>query len=116
MREAMRRQPGHRALLNGLRRAAWTEDGALLFVNAGIDPLKPVAAQTDGFWWESGGFDAIDRSYAGFRAVVRGYDPERRGLAINPWTVTVDSGCGFGGPLTALCLSPEGAVLDQLDV
>lgn len=115
MREAMRRRAGHVALMSSLRRAAWTDSGSLLFVSAGIDPTRPVAAQTDGFWWESGGFDAIDQAYAGYRTVIRGFDPRRRGFAATPWTVTIDGGCGFGGPLMALCLSADGEILDRLE-
>ena len=38
-------------------RAAFTEDGAVLFVSAGIDPTRPLPAQGDSFWWgaRSGG-------------------------------------------------------------
>lgn len=115
MREAMRRQSGHVALMSSLRRAAWTEGGDLLFVSAGIDPNRPLGAQTDGFWWGAAGFDAIRGRYAGFRAVVRGFDPERRGFATTPWTITVDGGCGFGGPLIAVCLSPGGDIVDRLE-
>ena len=115
MRERMRRCPGHIAWLNGLRRSARTEHGALLFVNAGLDPARTFAEQTDGFWWEGRGFDAIAAPYAGFRLVIRGLDPQRRGFASTPWSLTVDGGCGFGGPLIALCLAPNGEVLDRIE-
>ncbi len=115
MRERMRLCPGHIALLNSLRRSARTDCGTLLFVNAGIDPRKSFGGQTDGFWWESRGFDSIDAPYEGFRAVVRGLDPVRRGFAVNNWTVTVDGGCGFGGTLIALCLAPTGEILDRVE-
>lgn len=115
MRERMNRCPGHAAFLNGLRRSARTEDGTLLFVNAGIDPSRTLVNQTDGFWWESRGFDAIDAPYAGFRRIVRGLDPRRRGYAENAWAITVDGGCGFGGPLIALCLAPSGDILDRVE-
>lgn len=115
MRERMRRCPGHIAMLNGLRRSARTEGGKLLFVNAGIDPGRAFAEQTDGFWWESRGFDSIAGPYAGFRLVIRGLDPIRRGFAATPWSVTVDGGCGFGGPLIGLCLAPSGEILGRIE-
>lgn len=115
MRDAMRAHPGHMALLSSLRRAVWTDDGSLLFVNAGIDPKKPVARQSDAFWWGNSKFDRIDAPYAGFRTVVRGLDPVRRGFAMTPWTLTVDGGCGAGGHLMAVCLAPDGQILDRLD-
>jgi hypothetical protein len=115
MRNAMRAHPGHMALMSSLRRSVWTDDGGLLFVNAGIDPDKPVARQSDAFWWGNTKFDQIDAPYAGFRTVVRGLDPVRRGFAMTPWTLTVDGGCGAGGNLMAVCLAPDGQILDRLD-
>jgi serine/threonine protein phosphatase 1 len=115
MREKMRRCPGHIAWLNGLRRSARTDGDTLLFVNAGVDPARAFAEQTDGFWWESGGFDSIAAPYAGFRLVIRGLDPHRRGFASTPWSVTVDGGCGFGGRLLGLCLAPDGEILDGIE-
>jgi len=115
MRDAMRAHPGHMALMSSLRRSVWTDDGGLLFVNAGIDPEKPVARQSDAFWWGNTKFDRIDAPYAGFHTVVRGLDPVRRGFAMTPWTLTVDGGCGAGGHLMAVCLAPDGQILDRLD-
>jgi len=115
MRERMRRCPGHSALMNSLRRSARTEDGNLLFVNAGIDTTRSLANQTDGFWWESRGFDALDAPYAGFQRVIRGLDPAHRGYAETPWSMTIDGGCGFDGPLIALCFSPAGDIYDRVE-
>lgn len=115
MRERMNRCPGHGAFMNSLRRSARTEDGALLFVNAGIDLTRSLINQTDGFWWESRGFDAIDAPYAGFQRVIRGLDPLHRGYGETEWSITADGGCGFGGPLIGLCLDPSGAVLDRVE-
>jgi len=115
MRERMHQCPGHAALMNSLRRSARTENGALLFVNAGIDPTRPLANQTDGFWWDSRGFCAINAPYAGFQRVIRGLDPARRSSSETPWSMTLDGGCGVGGSLIALCLSPSGAVYDRVE-
>ena len=115
LREAMRRRPGHYELLHALKRAAFTEDGGLLFVHCGLDPDRPLAAQGDALWWGSSGFARIAEPYAGFRRVVRGFDPRRGGVAETEFTVTIDGGGKFGGPLVALCLDAVGAVVDRIE-
>jgi hypothetical protein len=30
--------------------------------------------------------------------------------------VTADGGCGFGGRLVALCLEPDGRIIDRIEV
>ena len=115
LRETMQRRPGHYQLFAALRRAAFTEDGGLLFVNAGIDPARPLETQSDSFWWSSGAFGRILAPYGGFRRVVRGFDPNQGGLAITDYTATIDRGCGFGGPLVAACLLPNGEVIDKIE-
>jgi len=115
LREAMRRHPGHYELLHALRQAAFTAEGGILFVHCGLDPNRPLTAQGDALWWGSSGFAAIAEPYAGFRRVVRGFDPRRGGSAETEYTVTVDGGAGFGGPLAAVCLDPRGAIVDRLE-
>ena len=109
-------QPGHSQILGALRRAAYTENGELLLVHAGVDPGRPVTEQGDTFWWGSGHFDEIEKSYAGFRKVIRGYDRARRGVVIGPFAATIDGGCGFGGTLSAACFGLDGETLDRIDV
>lgn len=116
LREAQRARPGHDSLMAHLMRAAVCRDGGLLFVNCGIDTQRPLAAQSDGFWWAARSFDGISEPYEGYARVVRGYDPDHRGFAETPWTVTLDAGCGFGGDLMAACLSPDGRVIDRISV
>lgn len=115
LRETMRAHPGHVALLYGLQRTAYTADMTLLFVNAGIDPARPVDQQADGFWWHNGGFDSIRAPYDGFRNVVRGYDPNHAGFAATPWSVTLDGACGFGGPIIAGCFSADGEIRARVE-
>ena len=55
-------------------RAAYTDDGALLFVHAGLDADRPLSAQSDSLWWGTGSFAKLDRSYGGFIRVVRGFE------------------------------------------
>lgn len=116
LRESVRRHPGHDQLTSELKRAAATVDGKLLFVNCGIDTERPLAAQSDAFWWAGRSFAEIDAPYEGFQRIVRGFDPAHGGYAETRFTVTVDGGCGFGGTLIAVCLDPEGQVIDRIEV
>ncbi len=115
LRQAMRAHDGHTALMSVLRHAAYTEDGRLLFVHAGVDPARPLSAQSDSFWWGSAGFAGITEPYAGFAMVVRGYDARHGGLAATEFTTTIDGGCGFGGPLVAACFDPDGAMVQAIE-
>jgi hypothetical protein len=111
LREAVQAAPGHRAYMSHLSHAAYTQDGALLFVSAGIDSSRPLDAQGDALWWGGRGFSTLAEPYYGCRLVVRGYDPARGGYTIGPHTATLDAGCGFGGPLTAACVTPGDGVV-----
>ncbi len=116
LREAMRQCDGHNSLLSALRHAAFTGDGGLLFVHAGIDPGRPLSAQVDTFWWGAGtAFAGLDQPYSGFLKVVRGYDHRHGGPVLAPYAATIDAGCGFGGPLLAVCFDPDGNVVDQAE-
>lgn len=119
LRRAVNDAPGHTAFFAALKRAAFTElaegEGAILFVNAGIDPSRPLSAQTDSFWWGSAGFSRIAEPYAGFRMVVRGCDPKHRGILASPFTTGIDAGCGFGGPLLAVRFDTRGQIVEALE-
>lgn len=112
LRNAMNARPGHTALFGRLRHAAGTADGQLLFVHAGVDAGKPLAAQGDAFWW--GDRDILDLTapFAGFRRVVRGFDRRQRGLVERDFAVSLDAGAGRGGQLLAAAFAPDGAVLE----
>ena len=115
LRDTMNAAPGHRILLANLRHAVLTEDGRLLFVHAGIDASRPLAAQGDAFWW--GGRDILDLAapFDGFRRVIRGFDRQMRGLVEGEFAVSLDAGAGRGGPLLAAAFAPDGAVLERLE-
>lgn len=115
LREAVRKAPGHREYMSDLRHAAYTRDGALLFVSAGIDPARPLDAQEDALWWGTRRFNAMDAPYFGCRLVVRGFDPAQGGYAVGAHAATVDGGCGFGGPLLATCITGEEGVIEVLE-
>lgn len=115
LRQAIYAQSGHHQIMTALRRAAYTEDGALLFVNSGLDLSRPLEAQSDSFWWSGGAFGRIAAPYGTFRRIVRGFDPSHAGFAETEFTVTVDAGCGFGGPLMAACIGADGQIIEVLE-
>ncbi|MEX1147707.1 MAG: hypothetical protein WEB93_04930 [Sphingomonadales bacterium] len=117
LRKAIHRGPGQHQWLASLKRAAFDDRRRLLFVHASVDPSRPLAMQGDSFWWDSGAFAEIVEPFEGFARVVRGYDHRHRGLDLeSPHTATVDAGCGFGGPLAAVCFNADGSVADQIEI
>jgi len=115
LRQRLNQIPGHSAFMAGLRRAAYTDDGALLFVHAGLDATKPLDLQGDAFWWGGGPFLELARAYESYRRVVRGFDRRHAGLVESAHAVSLDGGCGFGGTLIAACFGNDGAILDRLE-
>lgn len=118
LRRAINEAPGHTAFFAALKRAAFTDredERAILFVNAGIDPTRPLSAQTDSFWWGLAGFSQMTEPYAGFAMVVRGFDPQHRGISADAFTTGIDAGCGFGGPLVSACFDARGRILDVIE-
>ncbi len=105
---------GHNQFLSALRRAAVTDDGALLFVHAGVDPSRPLDAQGDAFWWGGNRLLELAEPYAGFRRIIRGFDRKHGGLIEAAHVTSLDAGCGFGGALMAVCFTADGAVSETL--
>lgn len=116
IRRRMKDQPGHETLITKLKRAATTDNNALLFVSSGIDVTKPLVGQTDALWWASKSFDSIDEPYRDYGKIVRGYDPQQRGFVDTDHTYSIDGGSGRGGVLISACLSFEGELLEILTV
>lgn len=127
LRQAMQAHPGHDALFNALRRAAYTGnadgsdaatggEGGVLLVSAGLDPARPLGEQGDAFWWGGGGFSRLVSPYGAFNRVVRGFDPAQQGVSAGTVGVTLDGGCGFGGHLVCAGLDSSGAVLELFQV
>lgn len=114
LRAAVDARPGHRAFLAGLRHAARTDDNALLFVHAGYDPGKPLELQSDVLWWGGADILSLDEPIPGFARVVRGFDRQHEGLKRGPYAVSLDGGCGFGGPLLAACFDRDGGIVETL--
>ncbi|NCC21655.1 MAG: hypothetical protein EOM26_04235 [Alphaproteobacteria bacterium] len=118
IRRKVRSHAGHETFTTHLRRAAFTlrdRPCPLLFVHAGIDPERALDDQGDRFWWAGQRFGDISERYDPFEKIIRGYDPRHAGLHINCVTATIDGGCGFGGPLLAARLSPQGDMEDLLE-
>jgi len=115
LRQNMQARDGHVQLMSALRRAAFSADGALLFVHSGIDARRPLDAQGDAFWWNSADFAKLDAPFAGYARIVRGFDPDHGGMRIGRFSATVDSGCGFGGPLTSVCFGPGAEELERIE-
>jgi len=116
LRQGVHAHAGHFQILSELRRAAFTEDGAFLFVHAGLDPSRPLEAQADSFWWGHPGFAQMTEPYLHYNQIVRGADPRRPGIEEQLRIVTVDGGAGYGGALAAVCLEPGRGVTDKLSV
>jgi serine/threonine protein phosphatase 1 len=119
LKTRIRSEPGHEKFFTVLRLAAFTEnkhsnDNNLLFVHAGLDPARPLAAQRDQFWWSFKGFNQMTAPYLPFRSVIRGHDPERQGVHVGPAVISLDGGCGHGGQLVCAQLSNIGEVLEIL--
>lgn len=106
---------GHQEWLSSLKHAAYTREATILFVSRGIDPERPLDAQADTFWWGARAFDTIDSSYSGFDKVIRGFDPEAKGLVEKPFTISLDAGCGREGTLLAACIENDGTILDLIE-
>ena len=115
VRSAVHSQPGHVQLMSALRRAAYTSNGELLFVAAGIDPARPLGEQGDTFWWGSGFFTDIDPPYEGYQRIVRGSARTTSGADTESYSATLDGGCGRGGTLIAACFTPDGATDDLIE-
>ena len=116
IRRHLKAHPGHEILITKLKRAAYTEEGSALFVAAGLDNTKPLQGQADALWWAARSFDTITEPYRGFGKIVRGYDPEGRGLVETDHTISIDGGAGRGGTLIAVCLTRDGAMEDIVTV
>jgi hypothetical protein len=115
VRRGLDAKPGHRELTLAMRRAATDEPGKRLFVSAGLDFDRPLEAQGDTLWWGGRGFDKRDTPFENYARIVRGYAPDHPGVAAGPFTLTLDGGCGFGGPLLAASIGPEGEILETIE-
>jgi serine/threonine protein phosphatase 1 len=103
---AARLPPAHVAFLESLR-LHWSTDGHLL-VHAGVRPGRSLAEQDeeDLLWIRE---EFIDATHSLPETVVFGHTPQRSVLVDLPYKIGIDTGCVYGGALTAVELR-EGAV------
>lgn len=114
LRARVNQTPGHTQFMAGLRRAAYTDTGTLLFVHAGVDPAKPLDLQGDAFWWGGATLLELAQPYQTYQRVIRGYDRRHGGLVESPYAVSIDGGSGEG-PLLAGCFDINGLLLEQIE-
>jgi serine/threonine protein phosphatase 1 len=115
LRRAMNAVPGHTMLFSALRHAAFTGERGLLFVNAAIDPSRPLASQGDAFWWGHDDILNLNTPFAGFRRVIRGSDREQRGFVEREFAVSLDGGSGRPGRLLAACFNTDGEMVTLVE-
>ncbi len=115
LRSNMRMNPGHYEFMSLLKRAAYTADRKLLFLHAGIDPSLRLEQQGDTFWWGHRDFIAMDKQFEGFRRIFAGFSPYKDGFQQYQQVTVLDGGSGYGGPLLAAKIDPNGHVLDLLE-
>jgi len=119
VRSAIRKHAGHEIFNTQLTRAAFTETNSkcpILFVHAGLDSNRQLEEQDDCLWWASESFENIDKAYKPFEKVVRGFDPQHKGINLNCITATIDGGCGFGGELICAGFNQDGQIDDMIAV
>jgi hypothetical protein len=121
LRAAQRQIPGHEPVMCGMRRAAVTrtleKGGArLLFVPAGFDAGRSLEDQGDHLWYGTAAFPVSCSQSAQYARIVRGFDAGRGGIDTEGVAVTLDGGCGYGGPLVCGCFNAAGKLLEIIAV
>jgi len=120
LRAKIRQRTGHEVFYNGLKRAAFTHnadtDEGVLFVHAGLDTDRPLYTQKDNFWWGGKSFDAMNTPYSPFRRVVRGHDPQHKGLHIDDIKISLDDSVNRQEKLVCAMMDARGDVLDLLSI
>ena len=107
---AIDNNPGHINYMSSLKRLAYNDENTILFVSAGLAKNKSLEEQGDELWW-GGGFANLDQPYNDLSRLVRGYDPERKGLASGKIGVTLDGG---EDQVFAALFDKEGVLLETI--
>lgn len=115
VRQGIRASTNQKAYFDQCMRAAMSRHGQLLFVHGGLDPARPLAMQTDAFWWGHPDFFRMVGPYQGFSRVFSTLNPAQN-TRDNPrleavGRLVLDGGCGRGGPLNIACFDPRGREL-----
>ncbi len=127
LRLAQRATDGREALACSMRRAAIAasaEDSSqrILCVPAGFDAGRSLEDQGESLWYNTSSFrgiqSEIEREQAAFQyaRIVRGFDASRGGVSTEGRMVTLDGGCGRGGPLVCGCFSPSGRLIEIIAI
>lgn len=120
LRALQRSASGHEALMCIMRRAAYTASGIdqrkLLLVPAGFDSTRTLDDQGESLWWTSAPFCLNNRAQAAYSRVVRGFDSVNGGAILDDAAVTLDGGCGRGGPLMCGGFTSNGKLADIIAV
>ncbi|MGE4351091.1 MAG: hypothetical protein AB7E52_02760 [Bdellovibrionales bacterium] len=118
LRSLQRQGLGHEAFTCSLRRAAvtsGTQDGpGMLFVPAGYDVRRSLEDQGDSLWYGGGTFSTVHTEQ--YSRIVRGFDALRGGVNTDGIAVTLDGGCGQGGPLICGCFDEDGMLIEVVAV
>lgn len=116
LKAEMHKIDGHEQYMDALKRAAYSEDKKMLFVNSNVVLDMPLDAQTDAFWWGMQEFRELDHPYGGFERTIRGYDHRHEGFHMADHQLCIDGGCGFGGKLIAVCFESNSALVERIEV
>jgi hypothetical protein len=126
LRLVQRAALGHEALFCSMRRAAVTkatgtvgrddERQKILFVPAGFNGARTLDDQADALWFDSENYGATGRGTDGYARIVRGFDTSRDCVNTEGLMVSLDGGCGRGGPLVCGCFDEDGALVEMVTV
>lgn len=119
LRTWQRSAPGHEQLVCSMRRAAYTQaidQKKLLFVPANFDSSRLLEDQGDSLWWSAASFCVGGRAVNSYNRIVRGFNSLNEGACLDQAEVTLDAGCGRGGPLMCACFTPTGKLIELVTV
>lgn len=92
------------------------QSGRYVFVHAGIDPGIDLLSQTEITMLWNRDFDGYNGDYKGDWFVVRGHTPKMNGPIVTENQINLDTGCVFGGKLSAVIIDKNQGVIKFLDV
>lgn len=121
LRVLQRGGAGHEAFVCSMRRAAATapsdkEGRRVLFVPAGYDISRNLSDQGDALWFSQTSYNSAPSDHPALSRIVRGFDPMRSGVRTDGMAVTLDGGCGRGGPLVCGCFDANGGLIEIVTV
>jgi hypothetical protein len=123
LRALQRSAPGHEPLICSMRRAAVAQTmqagsdiEKILFVPAGFDPTRSLEDQGEALWWTPATFRLSGRAQNFYSRIVRGFDSVNSGAVLDEGAVTLDAGCGRGGPLMCGSFTASGKLAEIIAV